>query len=258
VYRVNDAGIVDVTNYHAVTPERKVIMDGNKARRVACPGDQCPHYLAGECKATGFLRFVVEERLRQGYYDLVCHQRAVVGIKTQLLLCLQMFGRLVDIPFLLHRGEPEKIPVRTPQGMRDVRTQWIEIEPEWFQSNFPKAALVLQESLERRRLALPSAEDLWGPAEPDAIRQFVELAEEEGAEETAMADANEVQETEAAKPEEPHWYDTVQRNDFLRGLAKRGLDVKAACQVLGIGDIHEYTGRLQDIWPELDKRVGGT
>jgi hypothetical protein len=142
-----------------------------------------------------------------------------------------------------------------------VRTQWIEVEPEWFQANFPKAALVLQESLERRRLALPSAEDLWGSAEPDDIRQFVELVEEEGAEEAAITetgtDVEQEPEAEEQRSGETHWYDTIQRNDFLRGLARRGLDVKTACRVLGIDDIHDYRGRLQDIWSELDKKVGG-
>jgi len=208
IYRVNDDGEVDVSDYCAVTPGRKVIMDDNVVRTVECPGDQCPHYTNGECKPTGFLRFIIEEHPRLGYYDLVCHQKAVIGVKTQLLLCLQMFGRLTDIPFLLHRGEEEQVPVRTPKGVMDmpVRTQWIEVEPSWFQQHFTQSRAILVESAKFRQLqAAQDIVDLYGPdwestTENGALTtQFEEaLYDNEGTEEGEFQEEETVTETETA------------------------------------------------------------
>jgi len=187
MYRINDAGIQDVRDTVALDDEGKGIMDGNAVRHVQCPGQDCPHYIGAECKPTGYLKFMVEEIPRQGYYDIVCRQRAVVGIRTQLLLCQQMFGRLTGIPFLLHRGDVERIPVKTANGMRDmpVRTQWIEIDPGWFGENYPRRQEVLLESVQRRRLlAAQASVDLFGEdnghdtaseaAIPDPAVQFEE------------------------------------------------------------------------------------
>jgi len=140
MYRVNDAGDKDVSDGHALDPDGKAKMDDRAVWiRVTCPGDQCPHYISGACKPTGFLRFVPTEAPRLGYYDMVCHQRAIVGIKTQLELAKSLFGHITGIPFILHRGDPEKVPVKVPgKGMVNmpVRTQWIEIDPQWFAENF--------------------------------------------------------------------------------------------------------------------------
>ena len=168
IYQVNDAGVKTVSDYCMLDAGGKIVMNpapgacgvnGEGPKRVACEGEICPHYDGGDCKPTGYLRFVVEEHLRQGYYDVVCHQRAVVGIKTQLELALRMFGRIVDIPFLLHRGDAEQIPVRTPQGVKNmpVRTQWVEIEPTWFQTAFMRRPKVLVESQQQRQLEAQAA-----------------------------------------------------------------------------------------------------
>jgi len=140
LYRVNDQGDVDVRDGNAVYPNGKVVMDENdQPVKVHCPGDLCPQYEDGSCKPTGYLRFLPVEAPRLGYYDLVCHQRAVVGILTQLKLTIGIFHHLTGIPFILHRGEEEKVPVKVPgKGMVDmpIRTQWIEIEPGWFAENW--------------------------------------------------------------------------------------------------------------------------
>lgn len=171
IYQVDDKGTKTVDDCATLDADGHVIWERDEKTNMEhikptpCPGEDCPHYQGGLCKPTGYLRFVVEERLRQGYYDVVCHQRAVVGIRTQLELCLSMFGRLTDIPFLLHRGAPEKIPVKTAKGVVDmpIMTQWIEIEPEWFGKAFMQRKAVLQESREQLLLAAREAEDTLFP-----------------------------------------------------------------------------------------------
>jgi len=140
LYRVSEKGDVDVRDGNLTDPGGKVLMDDdNQPIKVACLGEQCPHYVDGGCKPTGFLRFLPVEAPRLGYYDMVCHQRAIVGIKTQLELAHGIFQHITGIPFVLHRGEVEYVAVKIPgKGMVDmpIRTQWIEIEPTWFAENF--------------------------------------------------------------------------------------------------------------------------
>lgn len=141
LYRVNDKGDVDVRDGNAIHPNGKVVMAENQPVKVACEGEYCLAYQDGSCKPTGFLRFLPIEAPRLGYYDVVCHQRAIVGILTQLKLTLASFHRLTGIPFVLHRGEEEKVPVKVPgKGMVDmpVRTQWVEVQPSWFAENWPQ------------------------------------------------------------------------------------------------------------------------
>lgn len=140
LYRVNENGDVDVRDGNAAQADGKVLMgDDNQPVKLACPGEHCPHYVDGGCKPTGFLRFLPIEAPRLGYYDMVCHQRAIIGIKTQLELAHGIFHHITGIPFVLHRGEEERVPVKIPgKGMVDmpIRTQWIEIEPTWFAEHF--------------------------------------------------------------------------------------------------------------------------
>ena len=163
LYRVNADGDVDVRDGNAVHPSGKVVMDGNNQTvKVHCEGETCPSYEDGSCKPTGYLRFLPIEAPRLGYYDVVCHQRAVVGILTQLKLTLANFHHLTGIPFILHRGEEERVPVKIPgKGMVDmpIRTQWVEINPEWFAANW-------QEREKHRELAAAKVKqdmiDLFG------------------------------------------------------------------------------------------------
>lgn len=141
LYQVDGDGEIAVRDGNAVLPDGKVAMRDNQPVKMHCPGEQCEYYADGSCKPTGFLRFLPIEAPRLGYYDLVCHQRAVVGILTQLRLAQAIFGRITGIPFILHRGEEEKVPVKVPgKGMvgMPIRTQWIEIEPGWFAENWPQ------------------------------------------------------------------------------------------------------------------------
>lgn len=170
----------DVKDGKALDAAGKVIWDGDnqeRARTVPCDGETCPYYKNGECKPTGFLRFIVRGAERQGFYDIVCHQRAVLGILAQLRLTAGtgepggptgMFGHLIGIPFLLHRGEPEDVLVNTPDKgpvPMKIRTQWMEVEPEWFAANYPRARQLrltyAQEQAQERRLLTATTIALW-------------------------------------------------------------------------------------------------
>jgi len=234
MYRVNDDGVVDVRDGTAQTEDGKAIVDEHGViQHAECPGLHCPYYESGECKPTGYLKFIVAERPRMGYYDIVCKQRAVVGVRTALLMCLHTFGRLTDIPFVLHRGDSEKIPVKTPKGMVDmpVRTQWIEIEPTWFASHFTRKREVLAESAQRRRLlAAQASVDLFGAANgaepsdlalPSPTEQFEEelySGEAGTAEDTATPVEVEAQlAPEPASTERPR--SPALLREFLKGYA---------------------------------------
>ena len=100
---------------------------------IACPGEDCPLTQAGECRPTGRLHLGIREVPRLGYYELVVHQRALVGLISQMELALALFKHLCDIPFLLHLS-PETVQVEGVQ--RAIFTPWIEIEPEWLRREF--------------------------------------------------------------------------------------------------------------------------
>jgi len=159
LYRVPEEGPPDVRDGFLMDPKTKKRLFADEARtqfvQVPCLGMDCLAYQDGLCKATGYLRFILTAAPRLGYYDLVCHQRAVVGIKTQLQLALDTFGRLTGIPFILHRGEEEKVPVTVKGKTTDmpIRTQWVEVDPEWFQANVGRLDTVLDESARRRHLS---------------------------------------------------------------------------------------------------------
>lgn len=156
----------DVKDGKALDAAGKIIWDGDhqeRARTIPCDGESCPYYTRGECKPTGFLRFIVRGAERQGFYDIVCHQRAVFGILAQLRMTAGLFGHLTGIPFLLHRGEPEDVIVNTPDKgpvPMKIRTQWVEVEPEWFAANFARARQLrlayAQERAQERRLLTAS------------------------------------------------------------------------------------------------------
>jgi len=141
MYRLHEQGHVDARDGNSILPNGKVEMDRYAmAVKVACDGQGCSYYKSGDCKPTGFLRFMASEALRLGFYDVVCHQLALTGMLSQLKTAKEVFGRITDMPWLLHRGEVEQVAVKTPKGMvkMPVRTQWIEIEPEWFAENYPR------------------------------------------------------------------------------------------------------------------------
>lgn len=204
LYRVGDNGDVDVRDGNAVHPNGRVVMADNQPVKANCQGELCPAYEDGSCKPTGFLRFLPIEAPRLGYYDLVCHQRAVVGILTQLKLTLANFHHITGIPFILHRGEEEKVPVKVPgKGMVDmpVRTQWVEIEPAWFAENWQErekhralaAARVRQDMVDLfgedsngdNLLPPPATEEL---AEPTWEGEGAEEQGGEGVEEDVLGD----------------------------------------------------------------------
>jgi len=245
LYRVNDGGVVDVSDYSAVTPDRKVVMEGNVVERVPCLGDQCPYYLNGECKPTGFLRFMIAKWPRLGYWRLICKQRAVIEIKTQLQLALDMFGRLRNIPFLLHRGEEVPIPVMTDKGMRDmpVRTQWIEIEPGWFGQNLLEAANMRKEA---KQLRAAEAEEniraLYGETDNgDYEEATIEPAQVEEFSEELFDGEGEIVEPlplEPIRPEDGKWWESLVKqaerqfgfegeSDCLAGLEEVNYDQSA-------------------------------
>ena len=260
IYRVGDNGVVDVSDAVALDANgRQVYVDG-KYQRTPCAGENCPHYLKAECKATGYLRFMVQALPRQGYYDLVCHQRAIVRIRTTLLLTLQMFGRLTDIPFVLHRGEEEAVPVKTAKGTVDmkVRIPWIEVNPEWFGKQLSRRQAVLQESVQLKRLAAGIAE----------VQTFVE-PDDEAAYDGEVVDGEAevlppVTDKPAPEQSEPHAKTTqpTQRKlgngaleAIANGLARRNLTEAEACKMLKVDTIEAgfalAKGSVSTFWDML-------
>lgn len=229
LYRVDENGEIDVSDYSAMKDGKMVVVD-SVVQRVQCLGDECPNYEKGLCKPTGYLRFIVNELPRQGYYDVVCHQRAVVGIRTQLMLALEMFGRLQSIPFLLHRGEEEQVPVKTPKGVVNmpIRTQWIEVAPMWFAQNWQAGPAMLQESREARQLqAAKDIADLYGddPEENgDTVESFAEAEyEEEG----------EYRPLEWIRPEDGKWAESLWKQACTQFGFSGESDVLAALEEVG-------------------------
>ena len=95
---------------------------------VACPGLDCPLAQSGECRPTGRLHVGIQEVPRLGYYELVVHQRALIGLISQMELARALFGHLTDIPWLLHLA-PDMVQVDGQQ--RKIYTPWVEIDPSW-------------------------------------------------------------------------------------------------------------------------------
>lgn len=102
---------------------------------IRCSGLECPFQTMKnpECRPTGRLLFSVDGLSRLGLYQLTVHQRAIVGINSQLMLAQAMFGHITDIPFLLHLT-PEEVQVNGTR--RKIYTPWIEIEPNWLAREF--------------------------------------------------------------------------------------------------------------------------
>ena len=169
LYRINDDGQRDVADGFLRSSEEPLTL----GTTVSCDGETCTWYTQGLCKATGYLRFIVAAMPRLGYWDLVCHQRAVIVIKTQLEVARRTFGRLTNIPFVLHRGDEEQVPVMVKGKITDmpVRTPWVEVEPEWFQTNIANTTAVLRESRQLRQLQAGAARaDLYGEEHDDDFK----------------------------------------------------------------------------------------
>lgn len=154
----------------ALDQDGKVIWTGKnqeRAQTVPCLDEECPHRKSGECKPTGYLRFLVTGAERQGYYDLVCHQRAIHIILAQMDMARGFFGRITSIPWLLQRGEPEDVEVPTKDGPKPfkIRTQYIEIEPRWWRQNIAHRREIALAEAQRQRylhavnIAVLSGED---------------------------------------------------------------------------------------------------
>lgn len=153
----------------------KPIWDGEhqeRVRRQPCPEQECEYYIKGSCKPTGYLRFIVIGAERLGYYDLVCHQKAVFSVLGQLKWGLSVFGRLTDIPWLLRRGEEK--PTEMPDGKggvitRKVRTQTIEPDPVWFQANLAQARQIRLDAHRERLLLSADTLSLFDGSAPPQI-----------------------------------------------------------------------------------------
>jgi len=270
LYRVNDDGDVDVRDGNLLHPNGKVVMgEDNQPVKVACKGEYCPFYEDSSCKPTGYLRFLPVEAPRLGYYDLVCHQRAVVGILTQLKLTLANFHHLTGIPFILHRGDEEKVPVKVPgKGMVDmpVRTQWIEIDPGWFAENWPQREVhrALAAGRVRQDVIELFGEDSNGDnlLPPPAIQEAAALVFEVGEQGETIEPSAEMPPEETKKtPERPA--PPAQVADWLRAKSRmygtaqasdgqRGLMVGLLNKILG-GD-PERRSWLNHVWGETSSK----
>ncbi len=96
--------------------------DGDEEWHQAHGGKRAP------CQPTGRLLFGLRKAPQLGYYELVCHQRAIVGVLSVLRLTLNAFGQLRYIPFELYLV-PERLTVGG--SAQTVYTPTLRIEPEW-------------------------------------------------------------------------------------------------------------------------------
>lgn len=148
----------------------------NGENLVPCLGPECPQHNPRGCRPTGRLLFMIEGIERLGFWEMVVHQYALVGINSQLELCRaftgQYLGRptILRVPFILRLRGPEKFKVRVIEKGQEkdkTITAWIpeiEPDPEWV-SDVVAGVVELP--------ALPPAkitrEDLWGEEKPKAI-----------------------------------------------------------------------------------------
>jgi len=156
------------TQYGVGQPE-----EWNEAK-VRCLGEDCPQFGPTGCRATGRLLFKVEEIDRLGFWELVVHQHAIIGINSQLDLCRaftkQYLGRptILHVPFKLHLRGPVKMKING--YLATVYTPEIEPDPEWVSD-------VTHERFELPALlATPiSADEIWDEdtrqmTEPPAVK----------------------------------------------------------------------------------------
>ncbi len=131
-------------------------------RKVECLGEKCPQFGSTGCRATGRLLFKIDEIDRLGFWEMVVHQHAIIGINSQLDLCRaftrQFLGRptILHVPFKLHLRGPEKMKIN---GMSlNVYTPEIEPDPEW----------ITEVRMGAFQLPAPAAtaEDIWPPQRP--------------------------------------------------------------------------------------------
>jgi len=189
MYHINDDGIKDVNNGLLCNDKGVTTLfpvgdskEKTQARAMPCAGLDCPFYATLECKPTGYLRFALADMPRQGYLDLVCHQRATIGIKTSLELSLSTFGRLTGIPFILHRGDEESVQVRTKDGKTQamlIRVPWLEVDPAWYLANVSRTTDILVESAKRRQLQAQLARVSLFGEEPGENVKLLEAAIQE-------------------------------------------------------------------------------
>jgi len=128
--------------------------------KLKCLGEECPQFGPTGCRATGRLLFKVEEIDRLGFWELVVHQHAIIGINSQLDLCRaftkQYLGRptILHVPFKLHLRGPVKMKING--YLATVYTPEVEPDPEWVSD-------VTHERFELPALEPPiSAEQIWG------------------------------------------------------------------------------------------------
>lgn len=147
--------------------------------KLKCLGEDCPQFGPTGCRATGRLLFKVEEIDRLGFWELVVHQHAIIGINSQLDLCRaftkQYLGRatILHVPFKLHLRGPETMKING--YLATVYTPEIEPDPAW-------VADVTHQRFELPVLEAPtSVDDIYGEAPKQALPEApaVEVAPEE-------------------------------------------------------------------------------
>jgi len=140
----------------------------NGENLVPCLGPECPQHQPRGCRPTGRLLFMIEGIERLGFWEMVVHQRALIGINSQLELCrafaAQYLGRptVLRVPFILRLRGPEKMKVN--DHTIKVWTPEIEPNPEWVSEVV--AGTVELPALPAPR---PTREDLYGPQAASAI-----------------------------------------------------------------------------------------
>jgi DNA-binding transcriptional ArsR family regulator len=152
----------------------------NPQNMIPCLAEQCPQYGPRGCRPTGRLLFMIEGIDRLGFWELVVHQHALIGINSQLELTRAFTQYYWGKPTILH--VPFKLRLRGPDTMKingyniKVWTPEIEPAPEW-------VGEVVAGTIQLPVPARPqiTVKDIWGGDDEEEPKQLAspEIDEDE-------------------------------------------------------------------------------
>jgi len=123
------------------------MVPGETDEVLACLGPHCPQFKPTGCRSTGRLLFGIQGIRRFGFWELVLHQHALVGVNSQFELTRAFTSKalgyptILNVPFKMRLVGPAKmkIPTRVKKNgeyimedrLTDVWTPEIQPDPEW-------------------------------------------------------------------------------------------------------------------------------
>lgn len=118
--------------------------DWQGEENIPCLGTSCPRFGPTGCRSTGRLLFGIKGVRRFGFWEMVAHQYAVVGINSQLELTRAFTSKflghptILNVPFKMRLSGPTKMKIDymdkegNPKSRSiDVWTPEIQPDPEW-------------------------------------------------------------------------------------------------------------------------------